>query len=246
MGEHSGMMCLKIEYKALFCFFYDINYTQIMNKYSIVTATCFCHLVLLSTSMQTYADNDDFLTPVTSSYYRIGQLLENLTNNTNSISICYNYNCQTQRTISISQENIQSIKKIFKQFNSTQNGERRAISHAIASLENIAATQTPVYNDKARNYNDKGLPGRMDCIDSTVNTTQYLGFINQLGLLNQHTLLKPVYRSPYLMGQHWSAQIKDNNDGQHYAVDSWQTNNGHPPVIQDVESWTTREDNNAL
>jgi len=74
------------------------------------------------------------------------------------------------------QNNIESLKNIFKQYNTSSQGERFAIAQSIAQLEKIAASQTPVYNDKAKNYNDNNLPGRMDCIDSTINTTHYLEF----------------------------------------------------------------------
>ncbi|MCW8930662.1 MAG: hypothetical protein OQL19_10535 [Gammaproteobacteria bacterium] len=197
--------------------------------------------MLLLAPVFSYA-SDDFLTPVTSSHKKIEQLLEFSSPTKHSISICYNYGCKTRQIITIRQDDILAIKKIFNQFKNTQYGERHAIAQAVALLENIAGKQAPVNTDRAKNYNDLALPGRMDCIDSTVNTTHYLEFINSLGLIDQHILQQPVYRSPFLMGQHWAAQIKDKNDGQRYAVDSWQTNNGQPPIIQAVEKWTTREE----
>jgi len=138
------------------------------------------------------------------------------------------------------QNNIESLKNIFKQYNTSSQGERFAIAQSIAQLEKIAASQTPVYNDKAKNYNDNNLPGRMDCIDSTINTTHYLEFLNQLGLINRHELQQPIYRSPYLMGQHWAAQIKKKNSEDNYAVDSWQTDIGQTPEIQKRAYWIKR------
>ncbi len=209
------------------------------NNYLILIIFLTAHPILLPAL--TYA-GDDFLTPVTSSFEKVNSLLKDSIINQNSVSICYNYGCKTQKKITISTENIQSLKSIFKQFNQTQYGERRAIAHAVALLENISGSQSPVNNDKAKNYNDNGVPGKMDCIDSTVNTTHYLEFINNLGLIKQHRLVEPAYRSPYLMGQHWSAQIEVKSDGKRYVVDSWQTSNGKKPIIQDIESWTIREE----
>jgi hypothetical protein len=188
--------------------------------------------------------SDDFLSPITSTHEKIEQLLSTSTISQNIISICYNYSCKTQYNVSISQDDIQRIKSLFAQSlvgNIGEEKERYTIAKAIAVLEKITARQTPTYNDKAKNYNDNGLPGRMDCIDSTVNTTDYLQFINNLGLLQYHQLQKPIYRSPFIMGQHWAAQIRDKTNGQYYAVDSWQTDNGQPPVIQNIESWKVRE-----
>ncbi len=204
-----------------------------------------CFLMLWLSLMFSYAQisyaSDDFLTPITGTHEKISQLLQYKLPNKHSISICFNYGCKTQHRILISSEHVQSITTIFETFNQTQYGERLAIARSIALLERVAATQTPVYNDKAKNINDKDLPGRMDCIDSTVNTTHYLEFIENLGLINRHKLQKPIYRSPYLMGQHWAAQIQDQSNGQSYAVDSWQTDNGQLPVIQHIENWKTRE-----
>ncbi len=199
-----------------------------------------CLVLIFSYNGISYA-SDEFLAPIHSSHEKIEQQLNYNLPNKHSILICFNYGCKTQRRILINSEQRQSLSSIFELFNRTQYGERLAIARSIALLEQIAATQTPVYNDKARNINDNNLPGRMDCIDSTINTTHYLEFINNLGLINRHRLQKPVYRSPYLMGQHWAAQIQDQNSGQSYAVDSWQSNNGQRPVIQDIENWKTRK-----
>lgn len=185
--------------------------------------------------------NDEFLSPVVSSHEKIAHLLTIKNPDSSSIIICYNYSCDTNSSIHISAENIASIKAIFQSSNRTGHDERSAIAQAIALLEKISATQTPVYNDKAKNYNDNNLPGRMDCIDSTMNSTRYLKFLQQLELIVHHELLSPAYRSPFLMGQHWAAQIRERNSGRHYAVDSWQTDNGQVPVIQDIEQWRESE-----
>lgn len=206
----------------------------------LVTKIYMGFLVLLLTPVFSSADGD-FLSPVIPTHEIIKKLLKEPAPNKHSISICYNYSCKTRRSIAISQDNIQSIKVIFKHSNHSQFDERFAISQAIALLEKVAASQSPVYNDKAKNYNDNGLPGRMDCIDATVNTTHYLEFLNNLGLLFQYELLLPIYRSPYFMGQHWAAQIKNRSNGQSYAVDSWQSDIGQAPVIQKVNLWKTRE-----
>jgi len=61
-----------------------------------------------------------------------------------------------------------------------------------------------------------------------------------LGLIYRHELQQPIYRSPYLMGQHWAAQIKKKNSEDNYAVDSWQTDIGQTPEIQKRAYWIKR------
>ncbi|WP_198263943.1 hypothetical protein [sulfur-oxidizing endosymbiont of Gigantopelta aegis] len=199
-------------------------------------------LMLCLNSSLVYADDsDDFLTPRISTHEKVALLLQATDLAPQKISICFNYGCHSKKIIHIPKHTIEAIKNVFSQADSSSKGERLAIAQSIALLEQVAASQTPVYNDKAKNFNDNGLSGRMDCIDSTVNSTHYLEFIKQLGLLQRHELYSPIYRSPYLMGQHWSAQIKDKRHEQYYAVDSWPTDIGQPPVIQIVEQWKTRE-----
>lgn len=157
----------------------------------------------------------------------------------NTMPICYNYGCKTKNTIQINNNTIQSLQLIFSK-NSNAENERLDIANAIAFLETITAKQTPTYNDRGKNYNDN-YPGKMDCIDEAANTTHYLHLIEELDLLKWHKVQPPVYRSPWLMGQHWSAQIKDLTTKQYFAVDSWHKDNGLPPVIQAIENWKTRD-----
>lgn len=184
--------------------------------------------------------SDDFLVRPLSSHEKVAQLLSRSAKEPDSISICFNYGCQQHQNIRVTLHDIKQVKAIFYQSQSGLMTERQSIADAIAYLENIAGQQSPVHNDRAKNINDKG-QGRMDCIDSAVNTTNYLRFIAQLGLLRQHKLVKPVYRSPYMMGQHWSAQIEEIASGERYAVDSWASDNGQRPLIQPVSNWKIRD-----
>ncbi len=184
--------------------------------------------------------NDEFLKPSVSTHELMAQLLKNRHNKINTIPICYNYSCLKQDSVQISKNDIQQIYFLFKD-NINQHSERLAIANSIAFFERLAAQQSPVYNDKGKNYQDNNLPGSMDCIDESFNTTQYLHFIDNLNILKWHSVEYPVYRSPWLMGQHWSARIKVLSTRQFYAVDSWEKDNGNTPIVQLVEQWKVRD-----
>ena len=156
-----------------------------------------------------YADND-FLTPVEPSSKIVAHYLQIKNPDKSSIFICYNYGCKTNSIIHISSKNIDSLQEIFQVSDYTAHHERIAIAQAIARLEQIAAGQTPVYNDKAENMNDKHLPGSMDCIDSTINTSHYLEFLYQMDVIKHHLIQQPAYRSSFIFGQHWSALVSTN------------------------------------
>lgn len=129
------------------------------------------------------------------------------------------------------------IKALFDHTSSAKT-ERASIRHAVAYMEQIAGQQLPTFNDVGGNY-QAGIVqnGQMDCIDESTNTTTYLTFFQQQGLLRWHTVEKRAFRAPYLLDQHWSAQIRERTTGRHYVVDSWFGDNGEPPLIQPLEDW---------
>ncbi|MCU7836320.1 MAG: hypothetical protein KZQ83_13845 [gamma proteobacterium symbiont of Taylorina sp.] len=189
--------------------------------------------------------DSDFLSNHISSRERISQLLKKRLNTAHQIPICYNYSCRKKDVIYIAEQDIQLIQNIFNMTLAEKNNahdERMAIAESIAFFEKLAGKQTPVYNDRGKNYNDGLLPGRMDCIDETVNTVHYLQFIANLNVLKWHSIEAPLYRSPWFIGQHWSAHIKDISSGKSYAVDSWEKDNGSPAIVQEVGKWKNRED----
>lgn len=197
---------------------------------------CFIYILLLPLKVFSY---QELLENHISTHEIIARLIIDSEPHTSTVPICYNYGCKTKNTVQISNDTIQSLQLMFTKISSPQS-ERLEIARAIAFLETIAAKQTPTYNDRGKNYNDK-YPGRMDCIDEAANTTHYLHLIEQLELLKWHKVQPPIYRSPWLMGQHWSAQIKDLSTENYFAVDSWHKDNGLPPVIQAIENWKTRD-----
>jgi hypothetical protein len=81
----------------------------------------------------------------------------------------------------------------------------------------------------------------MDCIDEQKNTTTYLRIFDQQGHLRHHDVLHHVFRAPWILNPHNSAQIRDRQTGECYVVDSWYRDNGQPPYIQPVKDWYARK-----
>ena len=76
----------------------------------------------------------------------------------------------------------------------------------------------------------------MDCVDESKNTTRFLAFLEQRGLLAWHRVLDAAFRTS-LFEPHWSAQIEEVVSRKRFAVDSWILDNGEPPYIQRLETW---------
>lgn len=153
------------------------------------------------------------------------------------LSVCYNFGCKTQATAHLAETDLQQLEGMFLQATSAEE-ERASIRQAIASLEQIVGRQLPTANDVGGNY-QQGMAddGQLDCIDESTNTTGYLTFIQQQGLLRWHFVEERAYRAPYLFDQHWAAKIRERNSGRRYVVDSWFEANGKPPLIQPLEDW---------
>jgi len=152
------------------------------------------------------------------------------------ISICYNYGCAVKAEITISNKQQVQIGQLFANVPDAQS-ERTAIALAIGLFETFAGEQTPTFRDKGGNENDDGVDGRMDCIDHSTNTTAYLHFLADRGLLRFHRVRNPVKRAPMLVNVHWAALIEEIDNMHDFVVDSWFFDNGHPAAIFDLNDW---------
>jgi hypothetical protein len=177
-----------------------------------------------------------------------------------TITICHNLGCKAQSTVTLSRKHLLDILRLFQPTAKTPRIERKQIRDAVALFEGVAGKQTSVHRDKGRNPNSiisssqpqnqvrtaslslvplrhyGNIEGQMDCVDESKNTTRFLAFLEQRGLLAWHRVLDAAFRTP-LFAQHWSAQIEEVVSRKRFAVDSWILDNGEPPYIQRLETW---------
>lgn len=156
------------------------------------------------------------------------------------IPVCFDFSCKTRVTVSLNDKDWQGVYKIFENSESALQ-ERDNIKQAIAVMEHLVGQHTPTYRDIARNWSEKhqeltALPGQMDCIDESINTTTYLSLLEQAGLLKFHRVLDRAYKKS-LIDQHWAAEVVDMQSGQHYVIDSWFADNGEVPILVKSERW---------
>ena len=152
------------------------------------------------------------------------------------VTICYNYGCAVQAKIEVDLNDLTQLDQLFEEVSNAA-VERGSIQLAIGYMNRVVGKQTPIRNDKGRNYDDDGVEGRMDCIDHSHTTTAYLKLIEARGLLGFHRVLEPVHRAPLLVNDHWSARIQETETGEQYAVDSWFFDHGEPAAIFPVRDW---------
>jgi len=151
---------------------------------------------------------------------------------------CTDYHCDEGMTISLTEPQWQQVRALFvTQATLTADDERRKIRAAIALLEEQVGAITGTSRDLAKNVAGAGLPGQLDCISESRNTTTYLRLLSKDGLLHWHTVEERELRHPWILDLHWAAVIRDKQTDQRYAVDSWFLDNGQPPYIQPLEQW---------
>ena len=85
--------------------------------------------------------------------------------------------------------------------------ERERLAEAVGRLYRVAGTQTPVGADRAGNFLDAEVHGRMDCIDHSTSTTRLLELVEARGGLRFHRVVEPARRTRLIL-QHFSAVIE--------------------------------------
>ena len=140
------------------------------------------------------------------------------------------------QTVQLSEAQWQSVRELFDDTSSAAE-ERQQLRRAIARLEQEVGAITGTWRDLAKNVAGAGLPGQLDCIAESKNTTTYLQLLSDAGLLKWHRVEARAVRHPLIFNVHWSAVIRETHSDQQYAVDSWFLENGQPPYIQPLDAW---------
>ncbi|WP_415034757.1 hypothetical protein [Azonexus sp.] len=161
------------------------------------------------------------------------------------ISICHGYSCVGQAEIGYSQERLDEIRRLLGAANDAPT-ERVQLAQAMGLLYRWAGEQSEIKNDRAGNYADGHVPGKMDCIDHSISSTRLLHVLENAGMLRWHRVLAPDVRYFLLFfPSHWSAVIEEIADDKEqnadkaarFVVDTWFVNNGEAAVILPLEDW---------
>lgn len=168
----------------------------------------------------------------------------------NTITVCSAYGCQKRSRVMISQAELQEIIKLMKKVkkSSSPYEERRAVAYAVGLLERQVGEKIGTKADRpGMDYAASGDPTQQDCVDEATNTTAYLMFLDNKGLIKQHTVEHPISKGNLLKGTlqgspvkywpHWTAVLKEKETGEKYAVDSWIHENGENPAVVKLEEW---------
>jgi len=124
-----------------------------------------------------------------------------------SLDVCFNYGCASTVPVTLADDHLAAAGKVLSEASDAVT-ERKAIARAVGMLHRLAGEQTPIAADRAGNFLDDGVEGRMDCIDHSTNTTRFLELMAARGWLRFHRVLPPERRT-LLIFQHFSAAIEE-------------------------------------
>ncbi len=158
-----------------------------------------------------------------------------------TVDVCYDFTCGTRETVLLDRHALRSVARIFEPPPRDAKDERERIAKAVARMEQLVGLLTPTFRDVGRNYSGTddhlaGLPGQLDCVDESINTTAYLNLMQDFGWLRFHEAGERAYRQA-LLTQHWAGSIVDRGTGRTWIVDSWFGDNGDPPYVVPGDDW---------
>ena len=169
----------------------------------------------------------------------------------NTITVCHAYGCKMQTRFRFTDEDVAALRDLMQKTRraDTAAEERRAVAYAIAWMETRTGDVIGTKADRpGMDFAASGDPTQQDCVDEATNTTSYLLVLAHNGLLKHHTVGTPFAKENLLRGiagwPHWTAILRENTNGQRWAVDSWIFANGENPAIVEAEKWYISDLNN--
>jgi hypothetical protein len=155
------------------------------------------------------------------------------------ITICHGFGCRIKSTATLSSYDEQLIKQTYGGTKSSPKQERQAIARTIGKMEDIIGKQTGTDTDQAGTYNNSG-NDQFDCVDESINTTNYMRYLDMQGLLKHHKVRKPISRTFFTsgkLGPHQTATVMEIETTEIYAIDSWFRDNGNKAEVIDITTW---------
>ncbi|AWI75512.1 hypothetical protein CEW83_10065 [Parazoarcus communis] len=123
------------------------------------------------------------------------------------VPVCFNYSCVATETVAFDAALLEQARGQLLAASDPAT-ERAVLAAVVGRLYREAGVQTPVGADRAGNYFDQGVDGRMDCIDHSTNTTRFLKLIEARDMLRFHRVLEPARRTRFVL-QHFSAVVEE-------------------------------------
>ncbi len=154
-----------------------------------------------------------------------------------AVLICHGYGCKRQDTVDLRLAWPRLTAAMAEPAPDAAT-ERANIAVTIAAFEAEVGARLGTDEDVGGTFVGFAMPGQLDCIDETSNTTTVLELLDGAGLLVWHQVRGPMSRFFVYNGwPHTTAVIVETATGEAYAVDSWFHDNGEPAEVVPLEQW---------
>ena len=155
-----------------------------------------------------------------------------------SFEYCHGYGCTKKIRIGFNNHEWKQISKIFEKPAKNALAERVKIGEAISLMETYSAKLAGTEEDLAKAPFRRKSYFELDCIDETINTTKYLGFLAQANFLKFHSVSPPAFRGLNKgMYPHNTAVVTETETRTAYVIDSYIYKNGTCPDIRPLDNW---------
>ncbi|WP_376710905.1 hypothetical protein [Pseudochrobactrum lubricantis] len=155
--------------------------------------------------------------------------------------VCHGYDCYYRTKVTLSSKDESRIRNLLQKATRSANDERKALRMAVAIFEERGTAIISVRDKPKMQFGKARIKGQMDCVDESINTDNFLRYLETRGWLKHHTVAKRMTRGSFIDGRypHWTAVIKDMS-GHSWAVDSWYEAGGGMPDIMPLQEWKRR------
>lgn len=157
-----------------------------------------------------------------------------------NIGICHAFGCQRQTTVRLNEQDVTALAGIMASGTQSPSAERAALAQAVMWMETRVGREVGSHNDiGGLDMQNAGVPGQMDCLDETTNTTTTMLLLAENGLLTHHTPGYPVARGFFLDGRypHATAVLHETATGDDWAVDPWPYANAEDVDVMPLDEW---------
>jgi hypothetical protein len=155
---------------------------------------------------------------------------------------CHGYGCFRRQNVPVEAGWFTRIRAVLAAGQESPDAERKALREAIRIYTAYVAARIGAKPDTPGSPPSlSGVPGQMDCLDVTANTTSLLVVLEDRHLLAHHNIHQPESRGFFLDGRypHFTAVITD-DQGKSWAVDPWRQAPGQLPDLLPLPVWRQR------
>lgn len=160
-----------------------------------------------------------------------------------SFTECHGFSCSVISQVSLSPQQWQRVRAVFRPRAANAQAERRQIARAIALMQRLVGAQTGTAVPQWTHKNmlilpNLGDPTQLDCIDEAVNTWTYMTMMERDGFFRFHRVAELAYGGlPTDTNPRNAAVLQDKATGEYFAIDPSLVDFAVPPPVMPLKVW---------